>query len=208
MSTISIAEWVKKLDAMSNGGLQKILKKHAKKAGLLGEREAKLAATSNLRTRSGRLRTSIRHELRQSSGGGLDLVLRAGGGSVTGGAITIGGVRYAGLQEYGGTVTPKMARNLAIPLRPALTSAGVPRWIGGPRGAPVELKFAPMRGKKFLVDRATGTPYYILVPSVTIRGAHFLRSGQRVARDHLLRELAGAVRAAVDTSTQAPGGEP
>lgn len=208
-NTMSIAEWVKKLEAMSNGGLGKILKKQARKAGLLGERESKIAATTSPRVRSGRLRASITHELRQTPGGGLELALRAGSGDISGGGITLGGVRYAALQEYGGVITPKAARNLSIPLRPALTGAGAPKWPGGPRGAPMELRFAPMGGRKFLVDRQTGQPIYILVKSVTVRGSHYLDRGRKVARDHLLRELAGAVRATVDASrADTSGGEP
>lgn len=196
MSTMSIADWVKKLEAMAGGGLAKVVKRNAKKAGLLGEREAKLAATLEPRVRSGRLRSSIRHELRETSSGGLELVLRAGGGGES------GIVNYAGIQEYGGTIRPTRAKNLAIPLDGALTGAGVPRWPGGPRGAPMELGLAMGIGKRrlFLVDRATGEPMYLLVKSVTVRGKHFMRKGQAAARDHLLRELARSVRATVDAT--------
>lgn len=38
------------------------------------------------------------------------------------------GVKYARLQEYGGTIRPKRAKNLTIPLDDALTGSGAPRY--------------------------------------------------------------------------------
>lgn len=51
---------------------------------------------------------------------------------------------YAGIQESGGTIYPKRARALAVPVNEALTPAGVERY-GGPRNYPGKLRFIPFR---------------------------------------------------------------
>lgn len=55
-------------------------------------------------------------------------------------------VNYAGIQEYGGTVKAKPGKSLAIPAPggPALTPAGVPRYVS-PRDFPRELRFIPSK---------------------------------------------------------------
>ncbi len=67
-----------------------------------------------LRVRSGRLRSSITHRVAQE---GDDTVARVGTNVI-----------YAKIHEYGGTITPKNAQYLTIPLPVALTAAGVARY--------------------------------------------------------------------------------
>lgn len=85
---------------------------------------------------------------------------------------------YARLQEYGGTVVPKTARALAIPLAAALTGAGVPKFPGGPRTVP-DLVMIQRKGRNPLLvqinlsgkgkTRVTSmTPMFVLVPSVYV----------------------------------------
>lgn len=52
-------------------------------------------------------------------------------------------LKYVALQEYGGTIVPKSAKNLAVPVNDALTPAGVPR-KPGPRDWG-RLRFIPFR---------------------------------------------------------------
>ncbi len=68
-------------------------------------------------------------------------------------SVTIGeGLAYAKLQEEGGTIRPKRARNLAIPLDSVRTPAGVPRFK--PRDSQLQPMFAVrLRGKLFLAKR-------------------------------------------------------
>lgn len=131
-------------------------------------------------------------------------------------------VRYIAVQELGTvgkggelpTIRPTKAKALAIPIDGALTAAGVERF-GGPRNAPVKLRFIPFRrgvavGK--LVDErqleaeqeraaASGgdvdftrvTSYYLLVRQVDISPKHFLRDGVRAALPTLTTELSNYV---------------
>ncbi len=91
------------------------------------------------------------------------------------------GVKYARLQEYGGVIRPKKAKNLTIPLDDALTSAGVQRY-SSVRDLisyhPKQVFFKTVNGKTFVVSRGVpGRDYkrepkllwlYILKKSVKI----------------------------------------
>lgn len=183
--SMTFEEWVARVDrvAKDKGGLKGLLKREMAKAGLVAEGTAKTLLTSRKRTRSGRLRSSIRHTV-EERGGQLELVLEAGGGPER--------VQYARLQELGGTVRAKNARNLAIPISPAvLTPAGVSRYRS-PRDVPEELSFMVSRnGHKLLVNKETGEPYYVLKKQVTVGAGHFLRDGIRAGRkamDPLVRQ--------------------
>jgi hypothetical protein len=80
-------------------------------------------------------------------------------------------VFYAKIQEYGGTIVPKKGRYLAIPIGPALTKSGVPRFPGGPRTVQ-NLTFIARKGRNpLLAQRRKGggiTPFFVLVRSVMI----------------------------------------
>lgn len=71
-----------------------------------------------LQNRSGLLRKSFSHTVGGGLGQGQPLTL----------LVFSQGTKYARLQEYGGTITPKRARNLTIPLSDNLTGAGVARY--------------------------------------------------------------------------------
>lgn len=59
---------------------------------------------------------------------------------------------YARIHAEGGTIKPRKAKALAVPVKggPALTAAGVERY-GGPRNFPGGLKFIPFRGSGIAV---------------------------------------------------------
>ncbi len=119
---------------------------------------------------------------------------------------------YAGIIERGGTIRPKRAKALAIPVGEATTPAGVDKY-GGPRNYPGELRFLPFRrgvavGK--LVDEteafayeASGlSPYqaealYLLVRKVVIEGRYPIRDGVQEQLPAFLKRmtqfLAGAL---------------
>lgn len=132
-------------------------------------------------------------------------------------------VSYVATQELGTvgkggelpTIKPKRAKALAIPLEGALTPSGVERF-GGPRGAPVPLRFIPFRrgvavgklvderqllreqaaaqraGRE--VDYSNVTSYYLLVRKVDIAPKHFIRDGVRAALPSLTKGLIDYVK--------------
>jgi hypothetical protein len=100
---------------------------------------------------------------------GFVLRLRAGGGPRD--------VRYAALQDLGGVVHAKSGKFLAIPLGPALTASGVPRYAT-PRDVP-GLFVWRSHGGRLLLGRRTGrvgrpTPYFALVKSVRVPASRYL----------------------------------
>ena len=146
-------------------------------------------ATTRLRVRSGRLRSSIASAV-DAKPGSIAIVLSAGG--------TAGGepVKYAALQEFGDTITPKRGKYLAIPIGPAKTAAGVAR-RPGPRDYGDQLRFRPISGGRgLLVDRAGGEAYFVLVRSVTIPPTYYLRDAfVEAARHASVRLLSVGVEA-------------
>lgn len=148
-------------------------------AALEMERGSKDLATARLRVRTGNLRRSITttSEIRGDS---VVLTHRAGGG--------VRDVVYAAIQEYGGTVTPRHGKYLAIPVGRALTPAGVPRYHS-PRQVH-GLQFRRSGGGNLVAGLPVGKGgkrfdvLFWLVKSVTIRGKRYLRDPfERVAAD-------------------------
>jgi hypothetical protein len=118
-------------------------------------------------------------------------------------------IAYAGIHEHGGTIRPKRARALAIPVEggPAVTQAGVERF-GGPRSFPGKLSFIPFRNSGLAVgglfttsseqgrDRrgrfltfGLGELAYLLVKEVKIKPKHFIRDGFREKLPELTKNL-------------------
>jgi hypothetical protein len=137
-------------------------------------------------------------------------------------------LKYAGPQEYGtkgknpsspyDTIRPRHGKALAIPMKPALTPAGVDRF-GGPRNAGIELKFIPFRSTGVAVgglfDPATLPPrgsglnlrsakmYYLLVKEIDLEPKWYLRDGFNdylpILAEAILDYLEGIVRASGGT---------
>ncbi len=78
-------------------------------------------------------------------------------------------VEYAAIQEFGGTITPKNTKYLAIPL----TSAA--ERYGSPRNYPVRLIPVIRGGEGVLIDVVDYEAVYALKKSVTIPARPYLR---------------------------------
>lgn len=121
--------------------------------------------------------------------GGIDVVTYAHEDDM--GVIGVWGVhdvKYALIHELGGTIEPKNAKFLAIPVT---ETAGKK---GSPRNMP-NLKYAQSeKGQPLLVDATTGMVHYVLRKHVTIPARPYLRP----AADVKYPELAGNIRKAWD----------
>jgi hypothetical protein len=107
-------------------------------------------------------------------------------------------VKYARLQELGGTVNARQGGYLRIPLPPAKTGAGVDRY-SGPLREIARGKFTVIKsraGNLLLIDIETGEPWYLLRKSVTIRARPYLRPAiDHVAKSDLPTIFHEAIRA-------------
>jgi hypothetical protein len=120
-------------------------------------------------------------------------------------------LKYANIQDVGGTIKPRKAKALAIPVGPALTPAGVERF-GGPRKFPGELRFIPFRSSGVAVgglfevkslekekkaasrgerpvSLRRAKMYYLLVKQVKIKGVGYLSKGLKGERRNTSRRL-------------------
>lgn len=153
-------------------------------------------ARERMHVRTGLLSRSIAGDVTDTAAG-YDLHHRAGDAQV----------KYARIQEEGGTILPKKGRFLAIPTGAALTPSGNPRFPGGPRTAG-PLRFIPIRGGAagLLVRDVPGTKrkgarseiLFRLVRRVNIRSKHYMRDGFDAARAGLGDRLVMRVSALVD----------
>ena len=85
------------------------------------------------------------------------------------GNIVAGGLPYAAIHEYGGTIKPKSSKYLAIPLDAAKTPAGVPR--GAPRDFQDTFFFKSKAGNLLIGQKGIGgglIPLFVLKKSVEI----------------------------------------
>jgi hypothetical protein len=173
-------QWQAQLQtALVNAGVVKALGGALTTAALRAQRAAVLSLSGSGAQRTGRLQQSIRGSVRAVGDKDAEIVVQAGG--QLGGAA----VRYAAAQEYGGTIRPKKARYLAMPIHPkTITPAGVSIYAS-PRDVPEKLAFVEgVDGEKFLLN-AKGEAYYMLFSSVTLKPRRYLRTG----RDEALRKL-------------------
>lgn len=99
------------------------------------------AGPASLATRSGQLRRSL-NGTTADHGATMSAQNWIGGGGNPG----------TWVHEKGATITPRSAKNLAIPLAAARTGAGVPK-VSGPRAWPKPLKLIVTKsGKKLLIE--------------------------------------------------------
>lgn len=123
----------------------------------------------------------------------------------------IAGVKYANLQEHGGTVKPVRRKWLTIPVGPALTASGVAR---GPARSFPGLKFVLSKDKKTALlvmpplktkagklrkgQDARGTIYFVLKKQVTIPGRlGFVKTWRDWITKNAARVMQDGIRIAV-----------
>lgn len=189
---ISLDELVVRLERSSRELLDDV---QARVMGPATERlEAKVRENieARMEMRSRQLLTSVRSEL-DRDGDTLRGIVSAGG--------SFGGleVRYARLQELGGTIRPVNASLLAIPVDAGLTGPGIPRYTS-PRQMPFAA-FRPVSGRpklRYVVyDARNNDVYFLLVTETEVRGKYFMRDALAEVYANLAAELADVAAAGV-----------
>ena len=110
-------------------------------------------------------------------------------------------VAYARIRELGGTITPKNAKFLAVPVSDAARRAGSPRQM-------TNLAYVQsVKGQPMLVDATTGDVHYLLRKRVLVPATPYLRP----AGDATYPQLAANIRKAWErmkpgTNTDNKGG--
>ena len=135
-----------------------------------------------LHVRSGRLRSSIGS---YTFGSDKELVGRVGSGQRTGQPV-----KYAGILETGGTIRPVKAKMLAIPLKAALTSAGVPRYT--PREVPNSFIMRTKNGNLMIFAKSGKkriTPMFVLKNSVKIPAFKYLSKSLTQSKAAAVKEI-------------------
>ena len=100
-------------------------------------------------------------------------------------------LRIAYVQEFGATITPKTARNLAIPLKPSMRGKS-PREVSN--------TWVLDTGENRFIVRSRGQELdflFLLVPKVTIPERSFIRAGYDSGKDRLVKACELAARAIV-----------
>lgn len=109
------------------------------------------------------------------------------------------GVKYATVQEFGATITPKNARYLTIPLPPNQTPAGVTRKSARTVISEGGYFYESKKGNLLIAD-ASGENQFVLKDEVRIPGRlGFFKTwerGARARRGRLRRALSATVRRA------------
>ena len=135
-----------------------------------------------IHVRSGRLRSSIGS---YTFGSDKELVGRVGSGQRTGQPV-----KYAGILETGGTIRPVKAKMLAIPLKAALTSAGVPRYT--PREVPNSFIMRTKNGNLMIFAKSGKkriTPMFALVKSAKIPAFKYLSKSLTQSKAAAVKEI-------------------
>lgn len=180
------------------------------------ETQGRDLASSRLKVRSRSLLTSIRADLMEQAG--AFTIKFAAGGDYEGLRV-----RYARLQEEGGTIRPVNAGALTIPQEPALTGPGIPKYPSAsqaPRLAlvkktraggfivisrdgqrlsaeDVEALTKKIKGEvrgAVLVQVQTGEIWYVLARKVTVPAHWYMRDAFREVSSQVPAELAAVMR--------------
>lgn len=141
---------------------------------------------TRLTPRSGRLIGSLRHSVKRT---GNEVTARISSGGDSGGTT----VRYAAINEFGGTVTGNPM--LRIPLPPALTGRGVDKMSGLSIRDNPDFRLVPREGRPpVIIHQPSGDPWYVLKRSVDIPPRPTLGPASRFAQRRLITELEGIGR--------------
>ncbi len=117
--------------------------------------------------------------------------------SVVGRVIAGQGLPYARIHEYGGTITPKHAQFLAIPVGDAKGPGGVQRfgpWQAESEGYRTFVRKGIIFGSRGKDD---ATPLFILRRSVTIPARPYFAPGIVAKRNEVRDSLARAIQSAI-----------
>lgn len=141
---------------------------------------------SILNVRSGQLRASM---------GSIITIEKDGLQGTIGSGVRQGGrVAYANLQERGGTIRPKTAQWLTIPLPAAMTASGVARG----RARDFDNTFIKKsKAGNLIIFQSKGksiVPLFILKKSVEIPASHYLSITRDQTRDAANQELINGIQ--------------
>jgi len=206
--SITVQQFAAKLEALGQGkALAALLRKEMIITGLSAQGATQGLINQRLRVRSGFLQRSPAFRVEEVAAL-PELHVSAGGGQGKRGEL-----RYAALQEYGGTVRPVKGKFLAIPVGPALTGAGVARYASA-RDVP-GLSFIPTAGGGAVLGKSKGRgknarmeTWFILRRQVTIQGRYFVRDGTRPAFAAFGDRMTANIARLLVPSSPAPSGAP
>jgi len=177
----------KRLDKLGSKGIVAEIDKIAERYAIRTQDLTKRLMRQRLTPRSGRLIGSLRYSVVRS-GNTVTATVSSGG------PTTRGPVAYAGVHEYGATITPKRGKYLRLPLSSALTGRGVDKFSGLSLRDNEDFAFVPRQGKDpLLIHRPSGVPWYVLKTSVTIPPRPTLGPAARFAQRQLIDELSTIV---------------
>jgi phage gpG-like protein len=99
------------------------------------------------------------------------------------------GVVYAAIHEFGGTIRPLRAKNLAIPTTKEARKAGSPRSM-------TDLKWIPGNGRVSYLVNDDGVQY-VLVKSVQIPARPYLRPAYKDNKDKIQKAIGSSYSAEI-----------
>jgi hypothetical protein len=184
IDTTQLTVRVNRLAAFAQGGFARAVVPAVNEALAVGQTEVvRLISGPVLRRRTGNAAASVR-----------PIPAQAQGDTVTG---SVGSnVRYLHFLYKGGTIRPRNAKYLAIPIGNALTPAGVSRY-SSPRDAGKLIFIISRAGNKLLVrKRVDGDldPLFVLKSQVTIPPHDFLTEPKRKMTVELRRSIPSALK--------------
>ena len=119
------------------------------------------------------------------------------------GEIEVGtDVEYAKIHEYGGTIVPKKAKFLAIPITDAARRQGPREFPGKLHVVATDTKTSRITMHSAVLADEAGTPQYALVRSVTIPARPYLRPAIDEHRSAIQGAFAANVRRAIEGATR------
>lgn len=184
IDTTQLTARVNRLAALSREGFARAVVPAVNEAVAAGHAEVvREISGPKLKRRTGTAAASVR-----------PVPAKVEGDTVTGGVGS--NVRYLHFLYRGGTIRPRNAKHLAIPIGEALTPAGVPRFPS-PRDAGKLIFIISKAGNKLLVRKNPDkslTPLFVLKSQVTIGPHDFLTEPKRKMTLELRRSIPAALK--------------
>lgn len=154
----------------------------------LREEARKKYGESGLHVRTGALKSSI-----------VALPIEREEHCITGKVVAGQKLRYARIQEYGGTIKPKKAKFLAIPLNAVKTAAGVARFSPREAAAAGYPHTFVRSGVLFGKQGDQVVPLFALRRSVTLPARPYMRPALEAMRPKIEEGIRAAVAAAANS---------